>query len=206
MQQIHDICCTGVAMRLVWHDLSMDASPQQPPSSQPFPSRTDRLEATLTGRFPPPDAALDPYLDAFERAAVRFGVRRVTGTDVAREAGVDRTTVFRNVGTMDDLHREYVTREVHRFISGVVSQIPEGLDGPSTVVEIVAVAIEAATQHPVLSKVLNDEQDYLGQLIPPFLPMILEQVSAALAVAPPEEPLRELLGEVLIPLLEPRSA
>jgi AcrR family transcriptional regulator len=196
------------------------------------------LEATLTGRFPPPDAALDPYLDAFERAAVRFGVRRVTGTDVAREAGVDRTTVFRNVGTMDDLHREYVTREVHRFISGVVSQIPEGLDGPSTVVEIVAVAIEAATQHPVLSKVLNDEQDYLGQLIPPFLPMILEQVSAALApglemassvgliagvpaesladwiarfgvtvlVAPPEEPLRELLGEVLIPLLEPRSA
>ncbi len=208
----------------------MQDLPEAAPGSHP-------LGIMLGGRFPPPDESLDPYLDAFERAAVRFGVRRVTGTDVAREAGVDRTTVFRNVGTMDDLHRKYVTRELHGFITLVIARIPEGMDGPSTVVELVATAIEIASRHPVLAKVLADEQDFLGQLIPPFLPMILEQVSAALApglemaasvgliaavpaepladwiarfgvtvlVAPPTEPLRDVLGPVLRPLLEPRS-
>ncbi len=132
-------------------------------------------------RFPRPDPALDPYLDAFEQVVQRFGLRRVTAQDIAKEAGVDRTTVFRNVGRLDELSRMYIAREVHRFIDGLLASIPEGLDGPGTIVELVAVAIERAQAHPVLAKVLADEPDVIGELLPQYLDVLLAQVVGALA-------------------------
>lgn len=132
-------------------------------------------------RFPPPDPELDPYLDAFERVVQRFGFRRTTGRDVAQEAGVDRTTVFRNIGRLDNLYRLYIARELHRFIDGLAASTPAGLDGPGTIVEVVAIAIERAAAHPVLAKVLADEPDLVGELVPQYLDLILDQVVAALA-------------------------
>lgn len=139
------------------------------------------LRLPLEAGFQRSDPNLDPYLDAFERVVQRFGFRRTTGQDIAKEAGVDRTTVFRNIGRLENLHRLYVARELHRFIDGVAGSIPQGLDGPGSVIEVVAVAIERASVHPVLAKVLVDEPDMVGQLLPEYLGAILGQVVAALS-------------------------
>ena len=128
-----------------------------------------------------PDPALDPYLDAFGRAAARFGVRRTTARDIAQELGVDRTTVFRNVGRLDELQSSYLARELHRLIDGVIADIPASIDGPAIVIEVAAAATERARAHPVLEKVLADEPDVVGELLPRMIEPLIERGVAALA-------------------------
>jgi len=128
-----------------------------------------------------PEAAMDPYLDAFGRVALRFGVRRTRVQDVAREARVDRTTVFRNVGSMDDVLRLYIVREVHRFLDTTLASIPVGLDGPPLVVEVIARSIELAHAHPVLNKAIEDEPELVAALITDRLAPVLDQIVAVLA-------------------------
>lgn len=121
----------------------------------------------LTGSFSAidrPDPALDPYLDGFAAAVMRFGVTRTRMQDVAAEVGVDRTTVFRKAGSLDRLIQSYLAREVHRFFDALLTDVPVDLDGPDLVVEMVASAIERAQAHPVLAKALADEPDLVARL------------------------------------------
>ena len=67
------------------------------------------LEAGLP---PAPPAELDPYLDAAARCLARHGIGRTSVQDVARELGVNRATVYRQVGTVEDMVRLLVAREL----------------------------------------------------------------------------------------------
>ena len=77
--------------------------------------------ASDNGLPPRPDEATWGYLDAAVRCVERYGWQRTSVKDVARQAGVDRTTVYRHVGSMDDIFRLIVAREVHLLVDAIPS-------------------------------------------------------------------------------------
>src|SRR5579884_3492717 len=74
------------------------------------------LGLRLTGVPPVPPEELDPYLDAAARCFGRFGISRTRVPDVAAEVGVSRVTVYRQVGTVEDMARMLLARDMHRLL------------------------------------------------------------------------------------------
>ncbi len=176
-----------------------------------------------------------PFVDAARRAIRRFGWSRTTMRDIAREAGVERTTVYRHVGSMADVQRLVIEHELQALVRAVPDWIPPGATGAEIVVEIVARAVEYCVGHDLLSKVREDEPELLAGLLVDAVPDViarLREVFAApvevgmagglladrdptvivewcvrigltLLVAPPPGDLREFLGTVLHPVLDP---
>ena len=61
--------------------------------------------SVLSGIPPAPNPDLDPYLDAAAECFARHGVQRASVQDVARRLGVNRTTVYRQIGNVEDMVR-----------------------------------------------------------------------------------------------------
>lgn len=160
-----------------WH---ADAVTGRDPETEPE-TGLGALLARGFSSFDRPDPSLDPFLDAFGAVATRFGVGRTRMQDLANELGMDRTTVFRNAGRMDTIIERYMAREVHGFFEALVSNVPTDLDGPSTVVELVATAIERAQSHPVLAKALADEPQLVASLSTTHLGPLLDHVHEVIA-------------------------
>jgi len=134
------------------------------------------------GAFPPnPDDSVTPFLEAATRCIERFGFRRTSVADVAKEAGVERTTVYRRVGSMDDIFRLLIARELHLLMAAVPARAALGADGVDLVVEIVAFSIEHARAHPVLAKVLADEPDVVAGFVSAGLGELFTRVTDTLA-------------------------
>lgn len=142
------------------------------------------LGLRLTGVPPVPPPELDPYLDAAARCFARFGISRTRVPDIAAEVGVSRVTVYRQAGTVEDLARMLLARDMHRLLMALPTAA-EGAVGPETVVRLVETIIDHARAHPVLTKVLEDEPHLLG----PVLVSDLGTVAARVA-------------DVVVPLLE----
>ncbi|MCD0451435.1 TetR/AcrR family transcriptional regulator; helix-turn-helix transcriptional regulator [Actinocorallia sp. API 0066] len=133
------------------------------------------------GALPPaPDPALDPYLDAAARCFTRFGVGRTSVQDIARELGVNRTTVYRQVGNVRSAALLLVSREVDRILATLPGRIA-GLDGPEAVVELLATVIEESLAHPVLQKMLTDERDMIGSLLAGEIPRLFTEITDRIA-------------------------
>lgn len=126
---------------------------------------------------PPPPATLDPYIDAAARCFARFGVGRTTVPDIARELGVSRTTVYRQVGTINQLSGHLFNRELHNFLSYLPQSISDE-PAPEAVVSMVESIIGYSRNHPVLSKVLVDEPELIGPFLTRELPEVVNRVGA----------------------------
>lgn len=113
---------------------------------------------------PVPPEELDEYLDAAARCFLRFGVGRTRVPDVAAEVGKSRVTVYRQVGTVDDMARLLLARDLHRLLRRVPAAL-SGRRGPEAIVSLLVVVIEHARSHPVLMKVLRDEPQLIGPLL-----------------------------------------
>jgi len=125
----------------------------------------------------PPDESLWPFLEAAGRSVERFGWARTTMRDIAREAGVERTTVYRHVGSMSDVFRLMVAHELHKLVRSIPGSVPPGADGPAVVVELVAAAVEYCLDHPVLTKVISDEPELVSSFLADGVPSIIERLS-----------------------------
>ncbi len=101
--------------------------------------------------------------------------------DIAREAGVERTTVYRHVGSMPEVYRLMVAYELHKLAETVPASVPSGADGPAIVVEIVAAAVEYCVDHPVLTKVIRDEPDLVAGFLIEGVPSIVERLTELFA-------------------------
>lgn len=129
----------------------------------------------------PPDASVIPFLEAALRAVERFGWGRTTMRDIAREAGVERTTVYRHVGSVSDVYRLMVAHELHKLVDSIPASIPSDADGPAVLVEVLASAVEYCTDHPALTKVVADEPELLSTFLLDAIPQILERLSELIA-------------------------
>jgi AcrR family transcriptional regulator len=132
----------------------------------------------LAGSVPAPPASVDPYLDAAVRCFARHGIGRTSVQDIARELRVDRTTVYRQVGTIESIVRLLAGRELHRLLADLPGRLT-GLRGPEAIVDLLAAAVEFAQAHPVLRKVLADEPELIGPFIVAELPMMIDLMAAA---------------------------
>jgi AcrR family transcriptional regulator len=130
---------------------------------------------------PRPDPSVWPYLDAAARCIERFGWERTSVRDVAREAGVERTTIYRHVGSMDDIFRLLVARELHQMMDALPTAVPPGVAGPDFVVEVVAAAVEHALAHPVLAKILSDEPEVIARLMASGIADLVARVATTIA-------------------------
>lgn len=127
-----------------------------------------------------PPERLDPYLDAAAICFARFGVTRTRVPDVAAELGVSRVTVYRQVGTIEDMARLLLARDLHRLLALVPAALG-ARTGPDAVIALVEFIVEHARAHPVLTKVLTDEPHVLGPLLVSDLGAIAERVADVVA-------------------------
>ena len=100
--------------------------------------------------------------------------------DVANELGVNRATVYRQVGTIDQQIRLLIARDLHRLVAELPASLA-GKSGPRAVVELMATIIGFASEHPVLTKVLQDEPELIGPFLVSDLPEVITRVTAAIA-------------------------
>lgn len=139
-----------------------------------------RLLALAQGLPPVPPGELDPYLDGAAACFARHGIGRTSVPDIAREVGTSRTTVYRQVGTVDGAARLLLARELHRLLIQLPAVL-EGATGPETVTRLLAAVIRFAWQHPVLAKVLADEPNLVVPFVTGDFPELVARVSAIAA-------------------------
>lgn len=143
------------------------------------PDTVDRLYDQLPPR---PGPELDRVLDAVERCLSRFGIRRTSMTDVAKELGVARTTLYRQVASLQEAVALLSSRRFHRFLDEVVLLVQAtGPISPETFVQATARAVRLGLEDPVGQRVLRDEPDLVGSyLTSGALPALAEQIVDAL--------------------------
>ncbi|GAA3942739.1 TetR/AcrR family transcriptional regulator [Actinomadura viridis] len=104
---------------------------------------------------------LDAALAEFET----YGLRRVSAEDVARRAGVARTTIYRRFGNKDNLAQAVILRECRRFLTSI-ADATEGLPtAEDALVEGFVVGLRGARTQPLMTRVLHSEPEaFLAQL------------------------------------------
>jgi AcrR family transcriptional regulator len=119
----------------------------------------------FSDRLPPrPGPELDRVLDAVERCVARFGLRRTSMTDIAREMGVARTTLYRQVASLGEATALLSSRRFHRFLDELVALSQEGID-PETFVQVIVRTIRTTRADPVVTRLLHDEPELLGSYL-----------------------------------------
>jgi AcrR family transcriptional regulator len=145
-------------------------------------AETDSVLSLLERLPPRPGPSFDRLLDATERCLARYGIRRTSMTDIAREMHVARTTVYRQVGSVEEAMALVASRQLHRFLDDLLAVLSKpGGAGPGAFLEAIAGAVRFARSHPVSLRVLNDEPDIVGSLVTRDLSPYAAQVAEALA-------------------------
>jgi AcrR family transcriptional regulator len=182
---------------------------------------------------PPPPPSASACLDAAARCIVRDGLASTSVPDVARELGVSRGTVYRQVGPIPVIVRQLLRREVGRVLTRAAVPADE-LDADG-LVRLMAGIVTGVATNPVLHRVLTTELATMGVGFLENLPTNVRTLSAqlapalasamdagrlarrdpevlaewlvrrcfSLAVAPTSHPPEVFFGEVLLPLLRP---
>lgn len=113
----------------------------------------------------PPDASLDPYLDAAAQSFALYGVGHSSVPDIARRMGVSRATVYRRIGTIANAAKLLLARELNYVLTQVARRLSGGPGGPDVIIEVLVWITEHARNHDVLQSVLRSDPELLG----PFL-------------------------------------
>jgi AcrR family transcriptional regulator len=143
------------------------------------------LIAAAVDDLPPrPSTDLDAYLDAAETCIRRYGWSRTSPQDIARELGVNRTTVYRVLGPKDAIFRLLVAREVHRLIERAIGLAAHcrsrGVPGAEIIIELTASAIEQVRANPTIAKLLEDEPELIASFMRESIPSVIDRFSRAL--------------------------
>ncbi|MEV4123622.1 helix-turn-helix domain-containing protein [Nocardia sp. NPDC049707] len=98
-------------------------------------------------------------LDAALIQFAKVGVKKTTIEDVARQAGVDRVTVYRRVGSRDDLVQAVISREVATLLA-VLGAMPERHDSiDDLVADIFVTVVTRWRTHPMVERILTVEPE-----------------------------------------------
>ena len=111
--------------------------------------------------FGMPDASTEAILDAALTEFDQHGIRRVALDDVARRAGVSRTTIYRRFANRDDLVAAVMDRENARLFADIAADIAAESAGTrpaaNLYVEAFAAALLRSRNHRLLNRMIADE-------------------------------------------------
>ena len=149
-------------------------------------------EASAGEASPGVEEVLDAALAQFED----LGIRRSTIEDIARRAGIDRVTVYRRVGSKDDVTQTVIAREVHRMMEEVVAASASLPTFEERIAVAFTTAIQHARQNTLYNRLLALEADtVLPHLTTEGSPLLAIGVAATVSLI--EQAQRDgILGQV----------
>ncbi len=146
------------------------------------PAHAEVLEfPKLAERLPlPPPASLDPVLDATVACVVRHGLAKTSLSDIAREMGVAPSTVYRKVGSVENATMLVAAREGHRLLERM-PEVVAGVEGPRIITVFLAESIATSARHPMVSRIVREETDWVGRVATRRLDDVLDDGAAVVA-------------------------
>lgn len=101
-------------------------------------------------------AILDAALHVFEQ----YGARRANVEDVARAAGVSRSTLYRAYATKDELLQAVLARQANEFLNEL-DRASDGLPPRDAVVEAFSRGIAMTREIPLLARLVETEPEII---------------------------------------------
>jgi AcrR family transcriptional regulator len=152
-----------------------------PPAGGAENAAADPLAAMLTAvlaRLPErPASGLDRALDATSACLARHGLARTSMTDVAREMGVARSTLYRHFGSVEDAAWALLAREAWRFFDAFGEVAASGA-GPRSVIELAVRFVRFTATHPVVARLLHEEPDFVGKVVTRHMAALVDHAAA----------------------------
>jgi AcrR family transcriptional regulator len=128
--------------------------------------------------------AADPSTEAILDAAVvefeRHGLRRVALEDVARRAGVSRTTIYRRFAGKDELIAAVVERENVSLFADIAAELKQAGPQSNYYVEAFTLSILRFRRHRVLNRMMTDEPALVLELADRHYGAAIERMADAL--------------------------
>lgn len=131
---------------------------------------------------PAADAVTSAILDAAVVEFGRHGFRRVALDDVARRAGVSRTTIYRRFAGRDELVGAVIDRENAVLFADIADELKSIRPQSNYYVEAFTCAILRFRRHRVLTRMIADEPGLTLQLAHQHWAAAVERMAAALRV------------------------
>src|SRR6478752_1476614 len=132
----------------------------------------------MPGRDPTSEAILDAAVVEFEQ----HGFRRVALDDVARRAGVSRTTIYRRFGNKDELIAAVIERENVALFSDIANELKQAGPQSNYYVEAFTLAIVKFRRHRVLDRMMTDEPGLVLEMAGQHYGAAIERMAEALRV------------------------
>ena len=130
----------------------------------------------------PADSATCAILDAAIVEFEQHGFRRVALDDVARRAGVSRTTIYRRFAGRDELVAAVIDRENAVLFANIADELKSRRPQSNYYVEAFTLSIVRFRQHRVLTRMLADEPGLMLELAHQHWDAAVERMAAALRV------------------------
>ena len=136
--------------------------------------------------MPAADSATNAILDAAVVEFGQHGFRRVALDDVARRAGVSRTTIYRRFADRDDLVAAVIDRENAVLFADIADELKSLRPQSNYYVEAFTLSILRFRQHRVLTRMIADEPGLMLELADQHWDAAVERMAAALRVIFPD--------------------
>ena len=130
--------------------------------------------------MPGGDAATNAILDAAVVEFQQHGFRRVALDDVARRAGVSRTTIYRRFANRDDLVAAVIERETVALFAEIARELKQSGPQSNYYVEAFTLSIVKFRGHRVLYQMVTDEPALLLELARAHHGAAIERMADAL--------------------------
>jgi AcrR family transcriptional regulator len=134
----------------------------------------------------PADAATNAILDAAVLEFEQHGFRRVALDDVARRAGVSRTTIYRRFAGRDELVGAVIDRENALLFANIADELKSRRPQSNYYVEAFTCAIVRFRQHRVLTRMIAEEPGLMLELAHQHWLPAVDRMAAALRVIFPD--------------------
>jgi AcrR family transcriptional regulator len=132
------------------------------------------------------DRATNAVLDAAVVEFQQHGFRRVALDDVARRAGVSRTTIYRRFAGRDELVAAVIDRENAVLFANIADELKTRRPQSNYYVEAFTLSIVRFRQHRVLTRMIADEPGLMLELAHQHWEPAVDRMAAALRVIFPD--------------------
>lgn len=128
----------------------------------------------------------ETILDAALVELERHGFRKVALDDVARRAGVSRTTIYRRFANRDELVGAVIERENVALFADIAKELKEAKPQANYYVEAFTLSIMTFRRHRVLNQMIVDDPALAQEMLHRHYGAAVERMAAALLVIFPD--------------------